>query len=189
MVIGILTLGIVVVLVIWVVSVYNGLVQLKIRSDNAWSDIDVQLKRRYDVIPNIVAAVEGYAKHERATLQSVIEARTKAMGTNGIVEKGQMENLLTNTLKSLFAIAEQYPNLKANENFLQLQTTLIGLEETIQAARRYYNAVVRDFNIMIQMFPSSIVAGALNFKLREFFQLNVPETERQAPQIKINVQN
>jgi LemA protein len=189
MVIGILMLGVGVVILGWVISVYNGLVQLRIRSDNAWSDIDVQLKRRYDVIPNIVATVEGYAKHERTTLQSVIEARAKAMGATGIAEKGQTENSLTNTLRSLFAVSEKYPDLKANENFLKLQTNLIEIEETIQAARRYYNAVVRDLNTMIQMFPASMVAGAFHFKNREFFQLNAPELERQAPQVKINLQN
>lgn len=189
MVTGILVLCVVIVLVSWVISVYNGLVQLKVRAENAWSDIDVQLKRRYDVIPNIVATVEGYAKHERTTLQSVIEARTKAMSATGVADKGQTENFLSNTLKSLFAVAEKYPGLKANENFLKLQTSLIELEETIQAARRYYNAVVRDLNTMIQMFPASIIAGAFNFRIREFFQLNTPEVERQAPQVKIDLQN
>ncbi len=187
MVIGILALCAVVVFIAWVISIYNGLVQLRVRSDNAWSDIDVQLKRRYDVIPNIVATVEGYAKHERTTLQSVIEARTKAMSSTGVADKGQTENFLTNTLKSLFAVAEKYPDLKANENFLKLQTSLIDIEETIQAARRYYNAVVRDLNTMIQMFPASLVAGAFHFRNREFFQLNTPDVERQAPQVKINL--
>lgn len=189
MIIGISILCVAVVLIFWAISVYNGLIQLRIRSDNAWSDIDVQLKRRYDLVPNIVAAVEGYAKHERTTLQSVIEARTKAMGANSVADKGQTENMLSNTLKSLFAVAEQYPNLKADQSFLNLQTSLIDLEETIQSARRYYNAVVRDFNIMVQMFPASLVAGIFNFKIKEFFQLGAPEAERQAPQVKINTQN
>ena len=187
--IAIVVLCVVVILILWVVSVYNGLVQLRVRSDNAWSDIDVELKRRYDVIPNIVATVEGYAKHEKTTLESVIQARTKAMNATGILDKGQTENFLTNTLKSLFAVVENYPDLKANENFLKLQTNLIELEETIQSARRYYNAVVRDLNTMIQMFPAAIVAGAFNFRARDFFQLNTPEVERQAPQVKINLQN
>ncbi|MFA5260368.1 MAG: LemA family protein [Candidatus Omnitrophota bacterium] len=189
MMIGIVVLGGILALAAWAVSVYNGLVQLNVRGDNAWSDIDVQLKRRYDVIPNIVATVEGYAKHERTTLQSVIEARAKAMSTTGVAEKGQTEDVLTNTLKSLFVIVEKYPDLKANESFLRLQTTLIEIEETIQAARRYYNAVVRDYNTMVQMFPAVIIAGAFNFKLREFFQLNAPEVERQSPQVKIDLQN
>lgn len=187
MVAGILVLCGVVVFIAWVISIYNGLVQLRVRSDNAWSDIDVQLKRRYDVIPNIVATVEGYAKHERTTLQSVIEARTKAMSSTGIADKSQTENSLTNTLRSLFAVAEKYPDLKANENFLRLQTSLIDMEETIQAARRYYNAVVRDLNTMTQMFPASLVAGAFHFRNREFFQLSAPDGERQAPQVKINL--
>jgi len=187
MALGIIGAGLVIVLVSWAVSVYNGLVQLKVRGDNAWSDIDVQLKRRYDVIPNIVATVEGYAHHEKATLQSVIEARAQAMSADGIARKGQSENSLTDTLRSLFAVVEKYPDLKANDSFLKLHTTLIDIEETIQAARRYYNAVVRDFNTMIQMFPASIVAGAFNFQVREFFQLDTPGTERQAPQVKLDL--
>lgn len=186
---GILILGVVTIVMVWVIGVYNGLVQLRVRSDNAWSDIDVQLKRRYDVIPNVVAAVEGYAKHERTTLQSVIEARSKAMGATGVAEKGRSESFLTDTLRSLFVVSEKYPDLKANEHFLKLQTNLIEIEETIQAARRYYNAVVRDLNTMIQMFPASIVAGAFKFKNREFFQLDSPEIERQAPQVKIGFQD
>ena len=189
MAIGIIVLCIVLISAFWLINIYNGLIQLKVRGENAWSDIDVQLKRRYDVIPNLVTTVEGYAKHERTTLQSVVEARTKAMNTMGVADKGQTENFLTSTLKSLFAVAEQYPDLKANENFLKLQTSLIDIEETIQSSRRYYNAVVRDLNTMIQMFPSSIIANAFNFKVREFFQLDAPETERQTPQIKINLQS
>ena len=186
--IGILVLGIVVAVLAWAVIIYNGLVQLRVRSENAWSDIDVQLKRRHDLVPNIVAAVEGYATHERATLQSVIEARTRAMDTTKVADKGQMESSLTSTLRSLFAVAERYPDLKANEHFLRLQTDLVEIEETIQAARRYYNAVVRDLNTLIQMFPSSLVAGACNVRPRDFFQLSAPELERQAPQVKIDVQ-
>jgi len=186
---GIVILGVVLALALWAVSVYNGLVKLKIRGDNAWSDIDVQLKRRYDVIPNIVATVEGYAQHEKTTLQSVVEARARAMSAAGVAEKGQEENSLTDSMISLFAVVEKYPDLKANDGFLKLHTTLIEVEETIQAARRYYNAVVRDFNTMIQMFPASIIAGAFHFKLREFFQLNVPDVEREAPQVKLDLQN
>ncbi len=184
---GLLILGIILVLVFWLISIYNMLVQLKVRSENAWSDIDVQLKRRYDVIPNLVATVEGYAKHERMTRQSVSEARSKAKGATGVAEKSQNENLLTNSLKSLFAVAEQYPDLKANESFLHLQTSLIEIEETIQSARRYFNAVIRDFNTAVQVFPSSIIAGLFHFQNKEFFQLDTPETERKAPQVKINL--
>ena len=122
-------------------------------------------------------------------MQSVIEARTKAISATGVADKGQTENFLANTLKSLFAVAEKYPDLKANENFLKLQTNLIEIEETIQAARRYYNAVVRDLNTMIQMFPASMVAGAFNLRRREFFQLDTPDAQRQAPQVKINLSN
>lgn len=170
----------------WVISVYNAMVQLRIRGDNAWSDIDVQLKRRYDLVPNIVAAVEGYSRHERTTLEAVIAARSSAMGVAGVADKGEKENILTSTLRSLFVVAEQYPELKASESFLRLQTNLIELEETIQSARRYYNAVVRDFNTLIQIFPASLIVGAFNFKLKEFFQLSAPEIERQAPQVKVN---
>ncbi len=186
---GILILCIAVVLAAWVIVVYNGLIQLKVRSENAWADIDVQLKRRYDIIPNLIAIVEGYAKHEKGTLQSVVEARAKAVNATGVAEKGQTENFLTASLKSLFAVVENYPDLKANQNFLSLQTSLVEIEETIQSARRYYNAVVRDLNTMIQMFPAMIVANAFQFKVREFFQLNSPETERQAPQIKFDTRN
>lgn len=184
--IEIFILGTIIIMAAWVISIYNGLVQLRVRTQNAWSDIDVQLKRRYDIIPNLVATVEGYARHERSTLQAVIEARTKAMSTSGVAEQGQTEGLLTNTLKSLFAVAERYPDLKASENFLKLHTNLIEIEETIQSARRYYNAVVRDFNTMIQMFPSSLIAMSFKFKTCDFFQLNNPAIEREAPQVKIN---
>ncbi len=183
---GILILCAVVIFVMWGVSIYNGLVQLKVRGDNAWSDVDIQIKRRYDLIPNLVATVEGYAKHERTTLQAVIEARAKAMGSSGVAEKGQAENFLTNTLKSLFAVVEKYPDLKANENFMRLQTSLIDIEETIQSARRYYNAVVRDFNTMIQMFPSSLIANAFHFRNKEFFQLDALAVERKVPEVKFN---
>lgn len=189
MVTGLIVLGAVIIILFWGISVYNGLVELKVRSDNAWSDIDVQIKRRYDIIPNLVATVEGYAKHERTTLQAVIEARSRAMNTTGISEKGQTENFLANTLRSLFAVAEKYPELKASESFLKLQTSLIDIEETVQSARRYYNAVVRDLNTMIQMFPAALIANIFHFKIREFFQLDAPQVERQVPQVKVNLQN
>ena len=168
----------------WAISLYNALIQLRVRAENAWSDIDVQLKRRYDIIPNLVATVEGYAQHERATLQSVTEARTKAMGTSGVSQKGEAENFLSSTLKSLFAVAESYPQLKANENFLQLQKSLSDIEEVVQSARRYYNAVVRDFNTRMEIFPNNVFARMLNFQKRDFFQLEAPETERKAPEVK-----
>lgn len=168
----------------WGIGLYNALIQLKIRTENAWSDIDVQLKRRYDIIPNLVATVQGYASHEKNTLQNVIEARTKAMGATNVSQKGEAENFLTGALKSLFAVSERYPELKANQNFLQLQSSLSEIEEVIQSARRYYNAVVRDFNTKTQVFPNNILANMLNFKAKDFFQLETPETERKAPQVK-----
>lgn len=168
----------------WAIGLFNLFVQLKIRSENAWSDVDVQLKRRYDIIPNLVAAVEGYAKHERNTLQAVIDARAKAIGAANIDQKGQAENFLAGTLKSLFALTENYPELKANENFLKLQNSLSEIEEVIQSARRYYNAVVRDFNTKLEIFPNNIFAGMFNFKKRDFFQLDIPEVERKAPEVK-----
>lgn len=183
-IIAILFLAVLLALALWVVRLYNSLIQLKVRSENAWSDIDVQLKRRYDLIPNLVATVQGYAAHERTTLQNVIEARSKAMGAQSVAQKGEAENFLSGTLKSLFAVAENYPQLKANENFLKLQSGLSEIEEVIQEARRYYNAVARDLNTMLAVFPNNIVAGMLNFKPRDFFQLETPETERKAPQVK-----
>jgi len=181
-----LLLLIIVGIVLWTMGLYNSFVQLKVRSENAWSDIDVQLKRRYDIIPNLVATVEGYTKHERNTLEAVIQARAKAMGAANPQEKGQAENFLSTTLKSLFALVENYPQLKANENFLKLQGTLGEIEEVIQSARRYYNAVVRDFNTKLEIFPNNIFAGMFNFVKRDFFQLETPETERKSPEVKFN---
>ncbi len=178
-----IVLAVVVILAAWAIGLYNSLSQVKLKTDNAWSDIDVQLKRRYDLIPNLVSTVQGYAAHERNTLEAVVEARSKAMNASGAAEKGQAENFLTGTLKSLFALAENYPQLKANENFLKLQGSLSETEEAIQASRRYYNATVRDYNIKIEVFPNNVFAGAMNFKQREFFGLD-SEAERQAPQVK-----
>ena len=169
------------VVVVVVFGIYNALVKLKVQADAAWSDIDVQLKRRYDLIPNIVETVKGYASHERATLEAVIEARNRAMSAQGPAEKGNAEGELTTTLRSLFALAESYPQLRAAENFSQLQGTLADVEDAIQNARRYYNAVVRDLNTKILQFPSNIVARAFNFHEREFFEM--PETERSVPRV------
>ena len=179
-----IVLAILVVLIAWVIGIYNSLIELKVRAENAWSDIDIQLKRRYDVIPNLVATVQGYAAHEKGTLEKVIQARASAMNASGVAQKGEAENFLSGTLKSLFALSENYPNLKANENFTQLQKTLIEIEDVIQNARRYYNAVVRDFNTTLQTFPTNILANFFQFKTREFFQLDAPAVERQAPQVK-----
>jgi LemA protein len=164
-------LALLVIAILWLIGIFNSLIRLKNQTSEAWSDIDVQLKRRYDLIPNLVETVKGYAKHERELFEKVTEARTKAMGAQGIAEKGQAENMLAGTLKSLFAVAENYPELKANENFLKLQDELSDTENKIQAARRFYNGNVRDFNIKIESFPSNIVASMFNFAKREFFEL------------------
>jgi LemA protein len=173
---------IVVGLVLYLMMAYNGLVRLKVQCDNAWSDIDVQLKRRYDLIPNIVETVKGYAAHEKTTLEGVVAARNQAMTAQGPAAKGEAEGMLTSALRQVFALAEAYPQLRAVESFTQLQNTLNEIEDTLQNARRYYNAVVRDFNTMIEQFPSNIVAGMGNFKEREFFQLSAP-AEREAPKV------
>jgi len=164
-------LGIIAVLVIWAIAVYNGLIRLKNRVDEAWSDIDVQLKRRYDLIPNLVNTVKGYAAHEKEVFEKVTEARTRAMGAQSAADKAQAENMLSQTLKSLFAVAEAYPDLKANQNFLELQRELTDTEDKIQASRRFYNGNVRDFNTKIQVFPNNIFAGMLGFSAREFFEV------------------
>jgi LemA protein len=165
-------LGIIVLVLLWLWVTYNGLVSLKNRTDEAWSDIDVQLKRRHDLIPNLVESVKGYATHEKEVFEKVTQARTKAMSAQGIAEKGQAENMLSNTLKSLFAVSESYPDLKASQNFLQLQGELTDTEDKIQAARRFYNGNVRDLNIKIESFPTSIIAGSLGYQKREFFQVD-----------------
>ena len=175
-------LAVVVVLVLYVVGAYNGLVRLKVQCENAWADIDVQLKRRYDLIPNLVETVKGYAAHERGTLDAVVSARSRAMSAQGPAAKAEAENMLTGALKSLFALAEAYPQLRAVESFTQLQGSLSALEDTIQNARRYYNAVVRDFDTKIQQFPTNIIANMFNFKEREFFEVAAP-AEREAPKV------
>ena len=179
---ALLFLGILVVIAVLLVGMYNSLVQLRVRCDNAWSDIDVQLKRRYDLIPNIVETVKGYAAHEKGTLEAVVAARNSAMSAQGPAAKGEAEGMLTGALRQVFALAEAYPQLRAVESFTQLQTTLGQIEDTLQNARRYYNAVVRDFNTMIEQFPSNIVAGMGHFKEREFFQVSAP-AEREAPKV------
>ena len=176
-----LLIAIVLVMVI-LIGMYNSLVRLKVQTDNAWADIDVQLKRRYDLIPNIVETVKGYAAHEKGTLEGVVAARNQAMTAQGPAAKGEAEGMLTSALRQVFALAEAYPQLRAVESFTQLQNTLNEIEDTVQNARRYYNAVVRDFNTMIEQFPSSIVAGMGNFKEREFFQISAP-AEREAPKV------
>lgn len=164
-------LAVIAVIIFWFVAVYNGLIRLRNQTDEAWSDIDVQLRRRYDLIPNLVETVKGYASHERVVFEKVTEARTRAMGAQTVAEKGQAENVLAGTLKTLFAVAENYPQLRASENFSKLQDELSDTENKIQAARRFYNGNVRDFNIKIQKFPDNIVASTFSFKAREFFEI------------------
>jgi LemA protein len=175
-------LGIIAVLAIAIIAMYNGLVRLRIQCDNAWSDIDVQLKRRYDLIPNLVETVKGYAGHEKGTLEAVVNARNTAMTTQGPAAKAEAEGMLTAALRQVFALAEAYPQLRAVESFNQLQNTLNQLEDAVQNARRYYNAVVRDFNTKIAEFPSNIIAGMFNFKPREFFEVSAP-AEREVPKV------
>lgn len=164
-------LGIIAVAVIAVIGIYNGLVSRRNRIKEAWSDIEVQMIRRYDLIPNVVETVKGYAAHEKGVLEEVTRARTSAMGAKTAEEHAKAENMLSSTLKTLFAVAENYPDLKANANFLDLQRELADTENKIQAARRFYNGVVRDFNTMIESFPSNVIAGTFGFKQREFFDL------------------
>jgi LemA protein len=179
---ALILLGLVVVLVFLVVGSYNGLVRLRVQCENAWADMDVQLKRRYDLIPNVVEAVKGYAAHEKGTLEAVINARSRAIAAQGPAAKGEAEGVLAGALKNLFALAEAYPQLRAVETFSQLQQTLAQLEDTIQNARRYYNAVVRDLNTKIAQFPSNMIAGMFNFKAREFFEITAA-AEREAPKV------
>ena len=175
--IGIILLIIIGVAVAWVIFVYNGLITLKNRVDEAWSDIDVQLKRRHDLIPNLINTVKGYAAHEKELFEKVTEARTRAMGAQTPQDKEQAENMLSGTLKSLFSVAENYPDLKANQNFLELQRELTDTEDKIQASRRFYNGNVRDFNTKIEVFPTNIFAKMLGFVRREFFQAEEGEKE------------
>ena len=158
-------------LVLWAIYIYNGFVSLKNRAQEAWADIEVQLKRRYDLIPNLVNTVKGYATHESTVFENVTKARTAAMGAGSLTDKAGAENMLTGALKSIFAIAEAYPDLKANQNFLALQNELSDTENKIQAARRFYNGNVRDLNIKIESFPANILATVFRFSKMEFFDL------------------
>ena len=180
----IIVLAVLAIVALAVIVIYNGLVRLNVQAGNAWSDIDVQLKRRHDLIPNVVETVKGYASHERQTLEAVINARNRAVAVQGAgpAERGQAEGVLAGALRGLFALAEAYPQLRAAENFGQLQSTLAQIEEAVQSARRYYNAVVRDLNTRIQQFPSNLVAGMFGFKTRDFFE--IPDTEKAVPQVK-----
>ena len=178
-------LTIVVVVILWVIMAFNGLVTLKNRAKEAWADIEVQLKRRYDLIPNLVNTVKGYAAHESSAFENVTKARASAMGAgNNLAAKGQAENMLSGALKSIFAIAEAYPDLKANQNFLSLQNELSDTENKIQAARRFYNANVRDLNTAIQKFPSNILAGMFGFTKKEFFDLGDNDAAQNPVEVK-----
>ena len=173
-------------IVIWVVAIYNGLVSRRTETRNAWSQIDVQLKRRYDLIPNLVEAVKGYAAHERETLENVTQARNQAIAARGVGEQAQAENVLTGALKSLFAVAEAYPDLKANQNFAQLQEELSSTENRIGFARQHYNDTVAQYNIARQQFPAVLIANSFGFGEAEFFELEDAEAEavRRAPAVK-----
>jgi LemA protein len=177
-------IAIIVILVLWFFFTYNALVTGRNRSEEAWADIEVQLKRRYDLIPNLVNTVKGYAIHESTAFEKVTEARAKAISAQGTVGAGQAEGELSGTLKSLFAITEAYPELKANTNFLALQTELSDTENKIQAARRFYNGNVRDYNTKIDMSPSNVVAGMFNFKKKEYFDLPDTDAAQQPVQVQ-----
>jgi LemA protein len=173
-----IVLAVLVAFVLYLIFKYNGFVSLKNRTQEAWADIDVQLKRRYDLIPNLVNTVKGYATHESTAFEKVTEARSRAMQAGTLTEKGEAENVLSGTLKSLFAISEAYPELKANTNFMELQKELSDTENKIMASRRFYNGNVRDFNTGVEMFPGNLIAKMFNFKVLEFFELEQDSIEK-----------
>ena len=173
--------AILILLAIWFIFVYNGLITSRNRVEEAWSDIEVQMKRRYDLIPNLVETVKGYARHEDNVFTKVTEARTAAMGAQTMKEHAQAENALSQTLKSLFAVSENYPQLRASDNFLDLQRNLTDAEDKIQASRRFYNGQVRDFNTKLQVFPTNIIAGPFGFTKRDFY--DAPEVVNEAPKV------
>lgn len=170
-----IVLGIIAALLLIVALIYNSLVKAKVRTDEAWSDISVQLKRRYDLIPNLVNTVKGYAKHEREVFENVTEARAHALSAQSVSEAAKADNQFQAALKSLFAVAEAYPDLKANQNFQELQAELVDTEDKIQAARRFYNGAARDLNIKIQSFPTNLFASLMGFKIRDFFEVDEAE--------------
>jgi LemA protein len=178
---GYILLGILVLLVLWTIFTYNKFVTLINRAKEAWSDIDVQLKRRYDLIPNLVNTVKGYATHETEAFDNVTKARAAAMGAQNIVDKGKTENALAGALKTVFAVAEAYPDLKANQSFLSLQSELSDTENKIQAARRFYNGNVRDLNISVDSFPSNVISNMFHFVKMELFTLDESEAAAKQP--------
>lgn len=179
-----IALGIIAVIVVAVIIVYNSLISSRNRVDEAWSDIEVQLKRRYDLIPNLVETVKGYASHESGVFEKVTQARSAAMGAGSMQEKLKDENMLSGALKSLFAVAESYPDLKANQNFMQLQNDLTDTEDKIQASRRFYNGNVRDYNTKLQKFPTNLLASAFSFTAREFFDIDEKGPEGQPVKVQ-----
>jgi LemA protein len=182
---GWIVLGVIVVIVLWVITVYNGLVAMRQRVGQAFADIDVQLKQRHDLIPNLVETVKGYAAHERGTLEAVIQARNTAMAAQGPAQQAAAENMLSGALRQLFALSEAYPNLKANENFQQLQAELTDIENKLAASRRFFNNSVQEYNTGIQQFPAALFAGIFGFAPREFFDVGEErKTLDQAPQVK-----
>lgn len=178
---GYILLGVVALLIVWVIAAYNRFVRLVQRTREAWADIDVQLKRRYDLIPNLVETVKGYATHEREAFENVTAARARAMDAGGVEAKGEAENMLTGALKSLFAVAEAYPDLKANQNFAELQRELSDTENKIQASRRFYNTNVRDLNTSIESFPGNVIASMFRFEPREYFELAEDQAQAREP--------
>lgn len=176
-----IVLGIAAVGVLWIIGMFNHLVRMVNRAKEAWADIDVQLKRRYDLVPNLVETVKGYATHEKSAFENVTRARAAAMGAQTVAQHGEAENMLSSTLKSLFAVAEAYPDLKANQNFLALQNELSDTENKIQAARRFYNTNVRDLNIAIQSFPNNVIAGMFRFSQMELFSLGESDAAAKEP--------
>jgi LemA protein len=179
---GIILLVIIAVVAVVLISMYNGLVQLRVRADSAWSDIDVQLKRRHDLIPNLVETVKGYATHEKGTFENIAKFRSQAMSATSPADKAVAENQLSGALRGLLAVAEAYPQLKASEEFTQLQSSLSMTEDSFQNARRYYNAVVRDFNTKIQSFPTNLLAWMFGFSQRQFFETT--DADREPVQVK-----
>lgn len=182
---GLVALGVVVLLIFWVIAVYNGLIRGRNEVDNGWAQIDVQLKRRYDLIPNLIETVKGYASHEKETLERVIQARAVAMGSQGVAAKAQSENMLTESLKSIFALSEAYPDLKANQNFLALQEELTSTENKISFARQFYNDTTMRYNVAREQFPANIVAGMFNFGKRDLFEVK-DEAMREAPKVSFS---
>ena len=178
---GYILLALLVIFVFWAILSYNKFITLINRAKEAWSDIDVQLKRRYDLIPNLVNTVKGYATHESEAFENVTKARAAAMGAQNIVDKGKTENMLSSALKSVFAVAEAYPDLKANQNFMSLQTELSDTENKIQAARRFYNGNVRDLNISVDSFPSNLISNMFHFVKMELFTLDESEAAAKKP--------